>query len=217
MLTKNQTYCVLVADDHPLILYGITQLLQTNPLLKSIYQARTCDEVIKMFELFPYDILVTDISMPGMSGIDLCKIIKRGYPRAKIIVYTQFKEISLVHELLEINVEAIVSKETDNNDLLTAVKAVIEGKRFFSYDISQLLIENISNKKRMETQDIQLTKREKQVLDYLANENTTREIAKQMGISFNTVETYRKNLLSKLCVKNTVGLIKKAIEKDLIG
>lgn len=216
MHSTSPEYSVVLADDHPIIVDAVSEIIRSEPAFKLHATASSGEEVIRIFETAPPDILISDIRMGQMSGIELCSVIRKNYPATKILIITQHIETSIIDALLEIEVNGIVSKESGCGTYIDALQTIISGNFYFSEDISHVIIRLMQSKRKSPTSDFKLTRREKQVLIYLSEEKTTKEIAAEMGISFNTVETYRKNLITKFDVKSTVGLIKKALKKGFI-
>lgn len=209
-------FTVVLADDHPLIINGISDVLKNDPTFKLIATASSGEEVLEIFKNSAPDILLSDVSMGEMNGIELSKEIKEKYPNTRILIITQHKEASIINALLDLDVNGIVSKVSNCSTYIDALNKIINGDFYFSEDIGKIVLRLAQTKRKEHQADFKLTRREKQVLFLLLEEKTSKEIAAEIKISFNTVETYRKNLITKFDVKSTVGLVKKALELGLI-
>jgi DNA-binding NarL/FixJ family response regulator len=182
-----------------------------------------CDgnEAVKLyFELKP-DVVIMDISMPNMNGIDATKMIKQKDPDAKILVLTMHDNQEYLNQVIRSGAQGFVLKVTDKDEIINAVCTVGSGEKFFSKDITRMMIENYirsaqDTEKSNTYNEIPLTKREIEILIKIAEGNSNQEIANLLFISYNTVDTHRKNIMHKLSIKNTAGLVRYAIEKGLI-
>ncbi|WP_291867350.1 response regulator transcription factor [Maribacter sp.] len=163
------------------------------------------------------DVLLLDVNLPDINGIDLSKILLKKYPDLKIIALTSFEDISFVKRILKNGVSGYLLKNTDKIELLKAIKAVLSGELFLQNDIQKRLLNQSASKKTNENGlKPNLTRREKDVLIAISKELTTLQISEKLFISPKTVETHRMNIMSKLGAKNSVGIIKIAIEKQLL-
>jgi len=154
--------------------------------------------------------------MKGMDGIELCRKAKELYPEINIIVITQHKKVWIIKQLYSLQVEGVILKEDGISELTEAVKSIVKGVKYYTRSINEIILNYMVNKTHVEIRQIELTEREKEVLELIAQEYTTKEIGDKMFVSLKTVETHRKNLLVKFEVKNMVGLVKKAMELGLL-
>ena len=149
--------------------------------------------------------------MPGLSGLETCNKIIKAYPGTNILILSWHCESEQVFKLLEAGAKGFLSKDTTKDELLTAINAINQGASYFSQDISEMVLNfNSKSDEHLKSREVKLkiTDREQEVLECIANEYTNKEIANRLFISQRTVETHRRNLIQKLQVKNTVGLVK---------
>jgi two-component system nitrate/nitrite response regulator NarL len=212
---------ILIADDHEVVRDGLRNILMSLGNISIVSEVGTGEDAISEYATTKPDLVIMDISMPGMNGIDATRIIKENDPNAKILILTMHDNQEYLNQIIRSGAKGFVLKNTDREELLEAVKAVASGENFFSKDISKLIIDNYirsakSTEKDEDNREVPLTKREIEILKYIAEGNSNQEIANKLFISYNTVDTHRKNIMHKLSIKNTAGLVRYAIEKNLI-
>lgn len=164
------------------------------------------------------DIIIMDISLPEMNGLEAAGILKKDYPDIKIIILTMHKDEDYVLECLNLDIMGYVVKDSVADEIKEAIDKVYKGEKYFSKEVIDLAIgsrKRIRNRKK-ELDEISLTKREKEVLGLIAEGKINSEIADQLFISERTVEAHRANIMKKIGARNTAELIRKAIEKGLI-
>jgi len=213
---------ILIADDHEVVRDGLKNILINLGNVNVVAEVVNGEDAVSAYETTKPDLVIMDISMPGMNGIEATRIIKENDPNAKILVLTMHDNQEYLNQIIRSGAKGFVLKNTDKEELLDAVKAVSAGENFFSKDISKLIIDNyIRSAKDSEKSDtykeVPLTKREIEILKFIAEGNSNQEIATKLFISYNTVDTHRKNIMHKLSIKNTAGLVRYAIEKGLIS
>ena len=202
----------MVTDDHQMFIDGLESLLKSNPEFK-ILPSATSWTLLKMeLQRNIPNVLLLDISMPEMNGIDIVHKLKITHPEIKIILLSMFDDPYHIREGISAGVNGYILKETSKEELFNAIKTVHDGGSFYSQSVTETLIKGMQTVNRKE---VKLSEREKQVLQLLTEENTTQEIAKILKLSPYTIETHRKNLLSKLDVRNTTGLVKYALNIGL--
>lgn len=211
---------LLIVDDHLLLLEGIVSLLKTEKRF-SLDVANSGYEALKKIKQSDYQVCLLDIGMPGMDGIDTAKAMKAEQPQIKIIILTTYNDQAIIRELIETGVEGYVLKNSSKKELIEAIHKVAEGGMYFSDEVHKAIISNfstyISEKKQLQAGEIiTLTQREKEVLQLLAKEYTNDTIAKELRISFRTVETHRKNMMQKTKSHNLAGLLKFAYREGLL-
>jgi two-component system nitrate/nitrite response regulator NarL len=162
-----------------------------------------------MYSTLKPDLVIMDISMPGMNGIEATRVIKEKDPDARILILTMHDNQEYLNQIIRSGAKGFILKNTDKEELLDAVRTVASGDNFFSKDISKLIIDAYK--------EVPLTKREIEILKLIASGYSNQEIANILYISYNTVDTHRKNIMHKLSIKNTAGLVRYAIEKGLIS
>ncbi len=207
---------IAITDDHRMVLKGIIAMLENTSEIKIVGTYENAEETIKNLESNLPDVLLLDINLPDMNGIDLSKILLKKYPDLKIIALTNFEDISFVKRMLKNGVHGYLLKNTDKLELLEAIKVVLLGEQYLHKDIKKKLLYQSTTKNTTNNLLVNLTRREKEVLQEIYEELTTQEISEKLFISPKTVETHRMNIMSKLGAKNSVGIIKNAIEKELL-
>lgn len=207
---------LLIADDHTMFLEGIVSLLGQESDINIIGKAHNGIEALDIIKTTSVDLVILDISMPEMDGIELTKILKKKYPEIKILVVSTHSNVNIISRLIRIGVNGYLLKNAEKSELLEAIHSIMEGNNYFSEETED---KYICKQLRIEKQVLNLTElssREKEILVLIANEYNTAEIAEKTFISLNTVNTHRRNLLSKLNAKNTAGLVKYAVENGLV-
>ena len=212
-----QTKRLIIVDDHKMFLDGLLSIIANESDFQIVMTANSGENVIKFVDNTKgenIDLIITDISMPDVTGIELNKHIKSNYPNIKTLVVSMLHDSKTIHTLTEDNVDGYVPKNAEKTELLLAIKTILKGEKYFSESIKQAYMNSMFNKEK----DVitALTNREKEVLKLIAEEFTTQEIADQLFLSKHTIEGYRKNLISKLEVRNLAGLTKYAIKLGLL-
>ena len=207
---------IAITDDHVMVLKGIETMLTGTPEIEVVGTYKDAKETIDNIAKDKPDILLLDINLPDINGIDLCKQLLKKDPDLKIIALTSFEETSFVKRILNNGAHGYLLKNTDKLELLDAFKTVLSGEQYLQKNIQKNLLSQAVGKKRSNSLIVNLTRREKEVLQAISEELTTQEISEKLFISPKTVETHRMNLMSKLGAKNSVGIIKIAIEKQLL-
>ena len=166
------------------------------------------------------DVILMDIDMGQSSGIDTTAIVRDRYPQTHVLVLSMHSDINYIVSVLDAGATGYVLKNTGKDELLTAIKTVAGGDTYYSSQVSSRLVEHLHSRKRItnpqSSGSIPLTKREVEVLRLIASEYSNPEIAEKLFISIRTVDTHRRNLIEKLGVKNTAGLVKYAIKNELL-
>ena len=207
----NQLIRVFIVDDHPLVQEGMRSLLDNEKGIEICGYAMTAQSCLGFFINNSADVILMDINLPDMSGLDLCKEIKTKYPGVMVLGLSTFNQGSYVTKMIENGASGYVLKNADKEELLEAIRDVNKGKTYLSFEAGQAL------RKTNESFQIPvITRREKEILALIAEGLTNPEIATKLFVSSFTVDSHRKNLLAKLNVKNTASLVKFAMEHQLI-
>jgi DNA-binding NarL/FixJ family response regulator len=217
-----KTTKILIVDDHEVVRDGLKNILTSLDNISIAGEAGNGEDAVKMYSSLKPDLVIMDISMPGMNGIEATRVIKEKDPDARILILTMHDNQEYLNQIIRSGAKGFILKNTDKEELLDAVRTVSSGDNFFSKDISKLIIDNyIRTAKETEKNDgykeVPLTKREIEILKLIASGYSNQEIANILYISYNTVDTHRKNIMHKLSIKNTAGLVRYAIEKGLIS
>ncbi len=200
---------VFIVDDHYMVIEGIRSLLQNERTIEWMGHATNGASCMAYLQNQLPDVILMDINLPNESGIDLCKVVKEKYPSVFVIGLSTFNQQSFIEKMIEHGASGYVLKNATQMELMEAINAVIKGKKYLSLEAARALRKN-------NTDQIVLTRREKEVLELIADGLTNNEIAKKLFVSNTTIESHRKNLLSKFRVNNTASLIRLAAKNDLI-
>jgi two-component system nitrate/nitrite response regulator NarL len=204
---------VVLVDDHHIVLDGLESLLQQEPEFLVMASLRSGEEVLEFLKTQQPNILLTDFTLPGISGIDFIRQVRRLYPQVKIIVLSMHDEAHIIKSVLKEGVQGYLLKNIQHSELKSAVRHVAQGLPFVSPEVTRLLMDEM-NKPKDEPE--LLTERELDVLRLIAKEFSNKEIADKLFISERTVETHRKNIFRKTKTTSLVGLIKFAYEHKMV-
>ncbi|GAB5565977.1 MAG: nitrate respiration regulation response regulator NreC [Winogradskyella sp.] len=207
---------IAITDDHEMVLQGIKSMLSGTDEVKITATFNDAKSTLNGIEHSQAEVLLLDINLPDINGIDLSKQLLKNYPELKIVALTNFDDVSFAKRMLKNGVHGYVLKNTDKIELLKALKTVLAGEIYFQKDIRDKLLFRNSKPKANTGLIIKLTRREKEVLVAISEELTTQEISEKLFISPKTVETHRSNLMLKFGAKNSVGIIKAALENGLL-
>ncbi|HUM50392.1 MAG TPA: response regulator transcription factor [Chitinophagales bacterium] len=212
---------VFVVDDHQIFLDGIVSLLDDELNIKIAGTAHNGKIAIEKIKNTKVDVVLMDINMPEMDGIEATKQLKLLYPTIKILMLTMHSEPRFIKECLEVGAKGYVLKNISKDDLIKAIETVYQDKSYLDTETQEKLISSMSNTDEEDTRNYdelaaQITQRELEILQLIALGLTSQDIATKLFISKNTVETHRKNMLAKLNVNNTAGLLKIAYKKGLV-
>jgi DNA-binding NarL/FixJ family response regulator len=207
---------VLLVEDHVVVRQGIKALLADEPDIEVIGEADNGREALEYVAQLRPDVVLMDISMPGLNGIEATRQIKQAYPEVKVVVLSMHSNEEYVFQVLRAEASGYVLKQADSSEVLTAIRAALSGGSFLSPPISRTVIDDYVRRAEARGQAKELdllSSREREVLQLLAEGLSNREIAAQLSISVKTVETHRSNMMNKLGVGNKTELIKYALRK----
>ncbi len=207
---------VLVVDDHSLIREGIKNSLFGQESIHIIGEANDGKGALSFLSENLVDVVLMDISMPSMDGITATKQIVDNFPKVNVIILTMHHEISIIQEALKAGALGYLLKTTSKNELSESIIQVANNGTYFSSDISEKIMNQLIKGKIESNNSIKLTKRETEILKLISEEFSNHEIAEKLFISQRTVDTHRRNLIQKLQVKNTAGLVRFAFKNKII-
>ena len=210
---------ILLADDHNVMRGGLRLLLERQPGFKVVGEASDGRQAVEQAEATKPDIIVLDIAMPNLSGIEAAQRISALLPQTRIIILSMHSDESYVLRALKAGAKGYLLKDSAENDLIEAIRAVDEGKAFFSPEISNIMVEDyVREMKRRGAEDSYelLTPREREILQMLAEGKSNKHIATVLDLSLYTVETHRRNLQDKLNLHSFAELILYAVRKGII-
>ena len=211
---------VLIADDHMMFVDGIESILATEDEIDVVDKCYDGLSIFKKLDDYDIDVLLLDINLPGMSGLEVCKKLTATHPTVHILALTMHNTESFVTEILKNGAMGYILKNTGKAELVKAINTVSKGQSYFSEEVTQTIMKSLvaqrpRGSKYPDSAPI-ISRREREVLALIVREYTTTEIAEELHISLKTVESHRRSLLTKLNVRNSAGLVRVACEHDLI-
>lgn len=217
--TPGTTIRVLFADDHFVVRRGVRDLLESEPRCRVLGEARTGREVVsKAIELKP-DVVILDVSMPELNGVEATRQIRSAVPHSKVLVLTMHDSEHLVRELLQAGALGYLLKTDAARDLVLAVESLHEGRPFFTSPVARMVLQGYLNSRPQVTESGahgSLTPREREVVQLLAEGRSNKEIASALGISVKTAETHRANIMRALNLRSICDLVHYAVREDII-
>ena len=217
MSAKKQIIKVLVADDHPVVRKGLQTCLARHGKLRIVGEAADGDEALrKTRELLP-DVVLMDISMPGMNGLAVTEVLRKELPQIKVLILSVHHNKEYIFRVIQAGAHGYVSKEAPPEDVLRAIESVSEGEPFFSEDIARAALNEFVSSGGKKEPFAQLTSREREVLVLIAEGKSNKEIADRLGIGVRTIETHRERIMRRLNIHSVAGLTKYAIANGLIS
>lgn len=208
---------LLLVDDHQLILDSLQSLFASIPNVEIVGKINDSRQVADKLIHIPADIIVCDLHMPNVSGIELTLQLRQTHPHIKVLLLTMSENTRTIREAIRIGAAGYMLKRSGQDELEKAIIALTQGKRYFSSDILELLADENEAQVPEHTPLATLTDREMDVLRLIADENQTQQIAQKLFISVPTVETHRRHLMQKLGVKSVVGMVKFAMRYGLVS
>lgn len=210
---------VYIVDDHTLFRKAMVNLLTTFKEVESVKDAENGKELLTLMRKEIPDVVVVDLEMPVMNGVETCEAILSKYPHVKLIVLTMHDSEKYVLHMIELGVHAFLLKNADPDELERAIYAVVKNDFYHNQLVASILLKNVKNKisQRPDFRRTQLSDRERQILLLICGELTIREIGSKLSLSENTVRNHRANIMEKIGVKNTVGMVKYAYDIGLMS
>jgi DNA-binding NarL/FixJ family response regulator len=210
---------VIITDDHKIIRVGLRGLLDRETEIEVVGEAESAADTLALLARTPVDVVLMDIDLGDTDGIQATRMIKEQHPDIHVLGLTMHEETDYIVKMLEAGASGYLLKNAGREELLSAIHTVAKGDSYFSQKVSTTLLQALTHPKastEKKTFQTPLSEREIEVLRLIAQEYSNGEIAEKLFISIRTVDTHRRNLLEKLQVKNTVGLVKYALDKGII-
>lgn len=209
---------ILLADDHNIVRQGLRALLESEPHFRLVGEASDGIEAVRLAERLKPDVLITDVMMPGLNGLEVARQVSRSLPNTRIIILSMYTNDAYVIEALKNGANGYVLKDSEASDLIQAVKEVISGNRYLSPPLSERALELYMQKLESAPSDPYelLTTREREVLQLVAEGKTSAEIANRLFISPRTAEGHRANLMRKLGLQTNADLIRFALKRGIL-
>ena len=210
-------YRVILTDDHQILRLGLRNLIGRDERVEVVGEAGDGRALIDLLRQVPADMVILDLSMPGMNGIKLLETLKLTHPDLKILIFTMHREKEFFRHAMRRGVDGYILKDDDFDRILTAIRDIRSGRKAFSAELMVELAEELSDAPGDPNLSLEtLTRREREILARIGGGATSKEIAAELGISFRTVQTHRTNIMEKLGIRNTAGLVKFAVRSRLI-
>ncbi len=211
---------VLITDDHQIVLDSLSLLISTIPAMEVVGTLNDSRKVLGFLDTHEIDILVTDLSMPYLSGVALTLQVRQKFPNLKILMLTVSEDADNIRQAFQAGISGYVMKKANRAELERALTTVARGEKYFSEAVMKELLSPASlaatSNQEIPSEPIAVTARELEIIRLIAQELSTSEIAERLFISVGTVETHRHNILRKLGVKNAIGIIKYAVKNKLV-
>ncbi len=208
---------IILADDHSIVRDGIKSLLKTEISLEIIAEAENGEDLLELLKTTEADVIIMDISMPVLNGIEATSRISEEFPEIGVIILSMHEEPEYILKCVEAGASSYLLKNTEKSELVEAINQVSKGKNYFNSNITNLLTAGLTLQKKLKKEQIEITDREKEILIRVADGKSTKVIADELFISTRTVETHRLNLLKKFKANNAADLIKYALKKKIIS
>jgi two-component system response regulator NreC len=211
---------VLAADDHQIVLDGLSSIIKSHPEFDLIASVNNGKQALDIIENIKIDVVLLDIDMPVMNGIETTKLIKSKKLEVKILILSMHHEKNLIKNLIHCGIDGYILKNTDKNELILAIKTVYNGEKYFDNDVKASLANSHNITKNNLSKDdgfCDLTTREMEILRLIAEGNSNKQIGEMIHISHRTVDTHRTNIMKKIDVNNIAGIIRYALQKGIVS
>jgi DNA-binding NarL/FixJ family response regulator len=208
---------VAIVDDHQVVINGLTAMLSGYDHINLMYTTTSGSALLTFMEQTQPDVILMDIQMPEINGIDLCKQVLKQYPNIRIIAFSSFDDTHYIKLVLRNGAAGYLLKDAAQQTIADGIAAVVRGEEVIDESLKRLLIQESITGQRQSIYQVPLTRREKEIMKLIAEGYSNQEVADQLFISLRTVETHRFNLMQKLDVKNAAGLVKAAISRGIVA
>jgi DNA-binding NarL/FixJ family response regulator len=207
---------LLIVDDHQIILDGLTSLLSGEQGIRVVGTANNGKEALEVLKILTVDVVLMDIDMPVMNGIEAATEIRKNPSSPKVIILSMHKEMGMIKNLIQLGVDGYLIKNSGKEELLKAIRDVFSNRQVFSPEVTLSLLGKAPGEES-DKKDIGLTERETEILRLIADGFSNKEIGEKLFISHRTVDTHRTNMMKKLGVNNIAGLISIAIREGIVS
>ncbi len=216
MKTIKKTYNLMIVDDHALFRNGLKLILSSLPNFKVVAEASNGEEFLNTLDLIPVDIVLMDIEMPVLNGIEATKLALKKQPNLKIITLSMYGDEEYYHKMIDAGASGFLLKDSDIDEVHSALNSVAEGKSYFSQELLRNLIKNFQNQDENPKETFDLSAREVEIIDLICQGFSNIEIGEKLFLSKRTVEKHRANILEKTNTKNTASLVMFAIKNKIV-
>ncbi len=208
---------IMLVDDHELILNGLKFMFDAETDFEIMATAKNGIEAIDKLYQNKIDLLITDIKMPEMNGLELTRFTRQKFPDIKIIALTLYKDTEFVKAIIEAEADGYILKNEDANEIKTIIRHIMNDGTYYSREIVTILRDELKSEKSKSSNLPELSKREIEIIKLICQELSSLEIAEKLFISKATVDVHRKNIVQKLEIKSVVGLIKYALQNEIVS
>ncbi|MEO7263295.1 MAG: response regulator transcription factor [Ferruginibacter sp.] len=215
MVNYQQGYHILIVDKHQLIIDGLTGILKQEKNIGNIQSAISLTDALEILTNKKIDCVLLDINMTDINGNIITRIIKDINPQVKVVIVSMLSDAPVIGRLIKTGADAFITNDIDKEELLTAIENVMAEKKYISSDFNFDLYEQLENDKNNQPVFASLSSREKEIIWFISQHYTNQQIAQKLFLSVDTIEAHRKNILAKLCIRNTAALVKYAIENEI--
>lgn len=203
---------IFIVDDHQMVIDGLKSLIGNEKVFTICGESTTATNVMQELAIAQPDILLTDISMPGTSGVELTRLVRRQEPRIKILALSMYGDTHVISEMIDAGIDGFILKNTGQAELLEALTKLAAGQKYYTPEITHQLMRSVKDTKEGNS----LTDREIEIIRLIEQEYSNKQIADMLFISERTVETHRKNIFRKTNTQTVVGLLKYSYERKII-
>lgn len=215
-MARVQPYRIIICDDHKILRAGLKNLIAEVDDLQVAGEANNGKELLELLEKWPADLVILDLSMPEMTGLAALEELRKKWPNLKVLVLTMHKEREYLRKAMKLGIDGYILKDDVFEKLISAIRDIQQGRKSISNDLIASFMEEYHVIREGEASLELLTRREREVLRYIAQGLTNREAAEKMDISVRTVEAHRARIMEKLQISSVAGLVKYAMEKGLV-
>lgn len=208
---------LLIVDDHEVVRAGLKLLINPCDNIEFVGEAGNGEEALELIKKNKPNVIITDISMPILSGIELTEIVKEKYPEIKVVILSMHNDSEYVIEALEVGAMGYLPKDSSDEEIINAINSVANDKMYYSSSVSDVFAKKILKNKKTKSEIEKLTEREHEVLTLIVNGYSNKEIAQQLFVSKRTVDNHRTNCMKKISANNTADIVRIAFLKGLVN
>jgi DNA-binding NarL/FixJ family response regulator len=210
---------ILVADDHQVVRKGITTLLEDESDIEVVGEASDGLDAIEKIKIYNPNIVLLDIAMPKMTGIETAEIIDKNHKNVRSLIFSMHHNEDYIIKSVESGAWGYILKDTSKDEILTAIRKIHSGEKYFTHIVSNIIVETLINKPKkggISKNGYKISKKEREILKHIVNGLNSREIAEKLSLSVRTVDNHRAHMMKKTGVKNAVELVKLALKEELV-
>lgn len=209
---------IILVDDHRMFRDGVKSVLSDEENIELVGEVGNAKDLYELLKTTNPDVIITDISMPDISGIELSKYVSENYPKINILILSMHSNEEFITKSLAAGANGYLPKDTSMDELLEAINVIYKGENYFNKNISDTLLKSLISKSKPSKENTKngtLTKREREIISHVVDGLSNKEIACKLFISIRTVDSHKNNIMQKLNLKSSVELVKYAIKNNL--